>query len=161
MTTNIIAFYGHSKEWPYCFLSQFYRSPFVEDNEIFLCAEHYMMYKKALLFGDYSTSKLILQAKTPARAKLLGRSVKNFDSEIWDKYKEKYVFNGNLLKFSQNTSLRDLLISNNKYLVEATPNDLVWGNGLTVEETLQRSIGDWPGQNLLGKTLMKVRDVLQ
>ena len=161
MNTNIIAFYGHSPMHPHCFLSQFFTSPFVEDDEIFSCAEHYIMYKKALLFGDYETSQMILKAKNAATAKSLGRSVKDFDPVIWDKYKEKYVFNGNLLKFSQCTILRDVLTSNNKYLVEATPNDLVWGNGLTVEETLKRPIGDWPGQNLLGQALMKVRDVLR
>lgn len=43
-----------------------------------------MMYHKALLMGDKDVAARILQADTPAKAKKLGREVRNFDQMVWD-----------------------------------------------------------------------------
>jgi ribA/ribD-fused uncharacterized protein len=64
-----------------------------------------MMHKKALLFNDINTSKLILNTKQPRKQKELGRMVKGFDSKVWEENAEKIVYKGNYAKFTQNKNL--------------------------------------------------------
>lgn len=63
-----------------------------------------MMYWKAKIFNDEDTAILILKAKTPKEQKALGRKVKNFNTEEWNKVCKLIVYNGNYLKF-QHTSI--------------------------------------------------------
>lgn len=141
-----------------CF-SQWWKCSFVEDDITFCCAEQYMMYKKALLFEDYSIAKEILKTKNPKKIKELGRLVQNFDSKVWDEHKAEIVLQGNILKFSQNPELKDYLLgTGDKILVEASPYDRVWGVGLRKENSAICSPQKWKGQNLLGFALMEARD---
>lgn len=48
-------------------------------------SEHYFMYQKAIFFKDYETAEKIKQCIRPEEAKRLGRKVKNFDNEAWEK----------------------------------------------------------------------------
>jgi len=51
-----------------------------------------------------------------------------------------------------------LISTEDKHIAEASPYDSVWGTGLDIETTKQTLSSQWPGQNLLGKILMEVRD---
>jgi len=53
-----------------------------------------------------------------------------------------------------------LLMTGSKILVEASPEDCIWGVGLEENDPLILDEANWKGQNLLGKALMKVRDVI-
>ena len=69
---------------------------------------------------------------------------------------------GNYLKFSQHEDLKErLLATDNKILAEASPYDLIWGIGFRATDELALNEANWKGQNLLGKTLMSVRDSLK
>lgn len=46
-------------------------------------------------------------------------------------------------------------------LAEASPWDTIWGTGLRQTDPNIRNPSMWRGQNLLGKALMNVRDVLR
>ena len=142
--------------------SQFFPCTFSEDGIQYTCAEQYMMAKKALLFNDIKTYDKIMSLSNPYKIKALGRLVKNFDQEMWDKHKEDIVFNGNLLKFSQNKKLcKQLLATGDKEIVEASPTDTIWGIGLAKTDPAIYNKDNWKGTNLLGKAIMKVRDVLK
>lgn len=142
--------------------SQFFPCIFLEDGIQYTCAEQYMMAKKALLFNDIDSYNEILSLTNPYKIKALGRRVKNFDQKIWDEYKEDIVFKGNLLKFSQNQELcKELLATENKEIVEASPTDIIWGIGLAETDPDIYDKSKWKGTNLLGKAIMKVRDVLK
>lgn len=106
--------------------------------------------------GDDEVAMKILAATTPAAAKKLGREVRDFDQGVWDQNCEGVVERGNLLKFSQDKRLKEVLLgTGNREIVEASPNDRVWGIGFNSEEAVGRE-GAW-GENKLGKALMKVR----
>ena len=64
------------------------------------------MSKKALLFEDKETYQKIMNSSIPEEYKNLGRNIKNFSKEKWDKYKFEIAVKGNLLKFSQNDKLK-------------------------------------------------------
>ena len=143
------------------YLSQWYKSPFIESGINFNTAEQYMMFHKALLFGDTDIAEQILLEKQPSIQKELGKQVKNFDIDLWVKFREEIVIKGNLLKFQQNTSLFTLLVgTGNKIIVEASPVDRIWGVGLHYEDELILDEKNWKGLNLLGKCLMEVRSRL-
>ena len=144
------------------FLSQWQPCVFEIDGVTYNCAEQYMMHCKALLFGDTAMAERILSAGTPREQKLMGQRVQGFDSAVWEREREGIVFRGNTAKFSQNSGLRKkLLRTGDKTLVEASPHDIIWGIGLAADDPDALDPDKWRGQNLLGKTLMAVRERLR
>lgn len=141
--------------------SQWYPSTFVENGNTFKNAEMYMMYEKALLFGDQETAQKILKADHPSKAKKLGREVKGFNPKKWDEHKLDIVIKGNYLKFTQKEKLKEILLSTEgTRMVEASPYDKIWGIGLDEDDAKKVSESSWPGENLLGKALDEVRTTI-
>lgn len=120
-----------------------------------------MMHAKAMLFGDQTIAGQILDATDPGKQKALGRQVKGFDDTVWDTAKETIVHDISLAKYVQNKGLRRKLFQTHPALmVEASPMDTVWGIGLDEAEARETPPELWPGQNLLGKILTRVRVAL-
>jgi predicted NAD-dependent protein-ADP-ribosyltransferase YbiA (DUF1768 family) len=142
-------------------------------------AEHYMMYRKALLFNDPATGALILESTSPRDVRTLGRQVANFDEKIWIANRERIVEEGTRYKFTRPVSeeglrrgvnedadlmkpdtLRGLLLgTGEREIVEASPMDRIWGVGFG-EAKAEGNRGRW-GLNLLGKALVRVRGELR
>ena len=72
-------------------LSQWWPSPFTVDGARFATAEHYMMWRKSLLFDDSAIAEQILAAPHPHAAKALGRRVAGFDEQVWDEHRFSFV----------------------------------------------------------------------
>lgn len=139
--------------------SNWYPSDFKIDNFQYCCGEQYMMHQKALIFKDEFIASKILSTNDPKKAKQLGRSVKNFDSRIWDTHKYDLVKHGLRQKFIQNPILlQDLLNKRGKIFVEASPFDRIWGIGYS-EKDAMKNISTW-GENLLGKILTELSEEL-
>lgn len=161
---KFVFFWGHESSksgvTASCF-SQWYESPFVIDGQRYPTAEHFMMAKKAALFGDHKTREQVLKASTPNEAKALGRQVQGFNAEIWLQNRFSIVVRGNQAKFAQNVELRQFLKqTQSRILVEASPVDNIWGIGLARDDEKASNPNLWCGLNLLGFALMQVRDVL-
>ncbi|KAK5002616.1 hypothetical protein LTR60_007055, partial [Cryomyces antarcticus] len=125
---------------------------------------HYMMYHKSLLMSDRTTADKILASSTPAEAKALGREVGSkegkFNQTIWDENCDQVVEEGNWLKFSQSERLGKVLVgTEGREIIEASPNDKIWGIGWNSEEAMDH-VDEW-GENKLGKALMRVRERLK
>lgn len=143
-------------------LSQWWMEEFWSVAHNYCCMEQFMMAQKAELFGDEEIRKQILESQTPDHIKALGRKVRGFDQELWDKAKYAIVLNGNWCKFSQNRRLQSFLLSTgDSVLVEASPYDTIWGIGLSADSPDAQDPQRWCGQNLLGFALMEVRDELR
>eukprot|EP01088_Endostelium_zonatum_P017498 TRINITY_DN5196_c0_g1_i1.p1 TRINITY_DN5196_c0_g1~~TRINITY_DN5196_c0_g1_i1.p1 ORF type:complete len:177 (+),score=53.57 TRINITY_DN5196_c0_g1_i1:37-567(+) len=149
-------FFWHG--WP----GQWYPSVFVgEDGTKYVCAEQWMMAEKARLFKDEDMRKEILATDKPKKMKALGRKVRNFDGEVWDKNARDIVYRGNVLKFSQNPELKQKLIATgDKILAEASPLDKIWGIGLAASDKNARDQKLWKGKNWLGECLMRARETI-
>lgn len=140
-------------------LSNFYPCKFEFNGKTFNFSEQCFMYQKAMLFNDFEIAKQVLNETDVRKIKALGRKVKNFNNELWDKHKEDFMFNACYAKFSQNDKLKDFLLSTgNHEIVEASPVDNIWGIGFSSDNAME-NVDKW-GQNLLGKVLMKVREDL-
>lgn len=140
--------------------SQWYMSPFHIEGITYNCCEQYMMWSKAMLFGDSCNAKLILNEKNPYIQKCIGRKVKNFDDKVWIEKRMGIVRDANMAKFKQNKRLFDMLLSTkNEDIYEASPYDKIWGIGVNKKRAI--SEGKWKGINLLGISLMDVRNSLR
>lgn len=127
----------------------------------FYCTEQYMMYCKAMLFGDYKTAEKMKQKEHPNNYKKWGREVKNFDKELWEKNCKQIVYRGNFAKFTQNARLlNELFNTKGTTLVEASPYDTIWGIGLKEDDQRAHSRDTWLGTNWLGEILTELREDL-
>ncbi len=139
-------------------LSQWWPSVFTVDGVRFGSAEHYMMWRKALLFGDEEVAARVVTASHPRQAKMLGRRVRGFGEETWAAQRYGIVVEASLAKFGQRTELRDFLVgTGDRVLVEASPTDRVWGIGLAATDERAADPARWRGLNLLGFALMEAR----
>jgi len=139
-------------------LSQWWPSPFNVDGRDYATAEHFMMWSKAMLFGDRDCAAKVLGTQHPSEAKALGRKVKPFDEAVWGRARFGIVVNGSIAKFSQHEDLKAFLLgTGNRVLVEASPVDRVWGIGLAATDPAAGDPAQWRGTNLLGFALMHAR----
>ena len=159
-------FWGHTASTPgkvgkEC-LSQWYYAPFIIAGIKYPTAEHYMMAMKAQLFRDMNSLEKIIKAASPSIAKALGREVAGFNEEKWSSNAFNIVVEGNFGKFSQNKiAMEYLLGTGSRVLVEASPNDKIWGIGLSQDNPFAEQPVKWKGQNKLGFSLMEVREKLK
>ena len=157
---KIIGFHNPSED--YGFLSNWYLSDFRIDGIDFSSMEQYMMYEKALCFGDEKIAKEILAERDVARIKELGRLVSGYDDHIWNGVRQIVIYEGLMAKFSQNDSLKSkLLDTKDCTLVECAVKDRSWGIGLSMTDQRRFIPSEWQGHNYLGYALMMVRDKLK
>jgi ribA/ribD-fused uncharacterized protein len=143
-------------------LSQWWPSVFTVDGVRFATAEHYMMWRKAQLFGDEEAARRIVVASHPRQAKMLGRRVRGFDEQTWAERRRSIVREASVAKFGQRPELREFLIgTGERILVEASPTDRVWGIGLAATDERTADPARWRGLNLLGFALMEAREQLK
>lgn len=143
------------------FLSNWYLSAFSADGITFSSMEQYMMYKKAVCFGDDEIAAQILKTKDVAKIKALGRMVAGYDDKIWNGIRQIVVYQGLMEKFTQNDELKNELLKTGKsVLAECAVKDTVWGIGLSMRDPDRFEMTKWKGQNLLGYTLMMVREAI-
>lgn len=142
--------------------SNWYPSKFTIDGINFTRGEQYMMYKKAMMFGDTEIAHKILNTDNPKEQKDLGRQVRNYNDEVWSANRVDIMVHGLFEKFNQNPFLKKALLdTGDTELAEASPFDLIWGIGYTEDKPEAKDKSKWRGQNLLGIVLMKVRDEIR
>jgi ribA/ribD-fused uncharacterized protein len=163
---DYIFFWGHTnkglKPVGEFMLSQWYYSPFSVNEIVYKTAGHWMMARKAYLFGDRDAFKKIIQADRPEDVRAICQKIKGFDELKWSEWKYEIVKEGNFHKFHQNKKLRAYLLNTREsILVEANPVDEIWGIGLANDSKFAKNPYTWNGLNLLGFALMEVRDYLK
>ncbi|WP_027780571.1 NADAR family protein [Paraburkholderia caledonica] len=153
---NFTAFFGADDVF-----SNWHPCRFTYHDVAFSSVEQFMMFTKAKLFSDEKSAARILATRDPMTQKMIGRKVAGFDQQIWVAKRESIVFVGCREKFAENPGLRSILLATAPTeLVEASPYDLIWGIGLGERDPRLTDRSQWRGQNLLGITLMRVRDAL-
>lgn len=136
-------------EGEYFFLSNFYQSPFTfkegEDEFIAKTVEHYFQYAKT---PSMEEGIEILNAKTPGKAKQLGRNCHL--RKDWEMIKDDVMLFALREKFSNPELRNKLLATGDEKLVEGNWwRDTYWG------------VCEGIGQNKLGKLLMQVREEIK
>ena len=152
----------HNPDEAYGFLSNWYLRKFSVDGIVFSSMEQYMMYKKAVVFNDSLIAEEIMKSDDVALIKALGRKVAGYNDSVWNGMRQVIIYKGLIEKFRQNEELKDeLLATDDCILAECAVKDTIWGIGLSMNDERRNDPGAWKGQNLLGYTLMLVRDELR
>lgn len=145
--------------WGKCVYSNWHPSKFVVDGFTYNCSEQYLMAGKARLFNDMDAMEEILKSDDPGYQKSVGRGVRGFDKAVWGAHALGIMYEACRAKFEQNPDmLKELIATGTRTLVEASPEDTVWGIGLHWKSKLCDDPKNWKGTNWLGETLTKVRD---
>ena len=153
---TLIPFWRESGPLGCC--SNWYPADFDFRGTRFATSEHWMMWQKARVMGDFASADAILCAPHPRDAKDLGAKVAPYDGALWDAVREQLVYYGVREKFLQNERERNLLLATGSaVLCEASPYDRIWGIGLGAGNPDHARVEKWRGRNLQGRVCMRVR----
>lgn len=137
--------------------SNFYPAEFMLEGTEFKHVEQYYQHSKAIHHNEIETAERIMRLSNPRRIKTLGDGIES--NPAWMDQRMMTFYRGIKAKFDQNWPLQDGLISSQgKQLYEATT-DTYFGCGISFESKRWTS-RDWPGENVAGLILMKVREEL-
>ena len=131
------------------------------DGFRFPTSEHVFMYIKAKTFRDDEIAEQIKNAPDPKTAKNLGRKVRGFNEKVWEQRRINAMKTAVQHKFNASPEFRNELLKEkyrNKIFVEASPYDFIWGIGMSTSNPNVNDERKWPGLNLLGNILTKLRD---
>lgn len=123
--------------------------------------EQFLAYKRAKLSGQKPLIQKALQAQDPVEAKSILNTLRADHYEEWKKEAPAIALEGLQAKFKQNPALAEYLRNTTPLTLGEASTNQVWGVGLTLvnENALDKSKWNKQG-NLLGRSLMKVRDQL-
>ncbi len=156
------ALFFQSPDGPFGFLSNWYISPFELNGIRFSSAEQFIMYSKCTAFGDADSAKAVLETDDPARQQAIGRKAKGYNGNVWAGMRQMVAYEGLTAKFGQNEELkRKLTDTGDAVLVECSGSDRVWACGIRPDDERRFDASLWDGTNILGFTLMHVRDRLK
>lgn len=135
---------------PYGWLCALSPHPVLLDGIMWPTAEH--AYQAQKFAGHPAIQKEISETPDPLAAKAIAAREKHLRPADWHPEKSQEAFRrANTAKFAQHADLAALLLATgDAELIEASPNDDVWGIG-----------PDGTGQNWCGKILMRIRDGLR
>lgn len=138
-------------------LGNWARTPMEYDGKKFFSSEQLFMYLKAKLFGDEEIADKISHAKTSKETKDLGRLVKGFKQDVWDKEKFSIMYKACQVKAKYTKEFRDTLYQYKDHtFVECNPYDHIWAIGLSEDDDRVLDEKNWDGENLLGQVLTKL-----
>lgn len=143
---KVIRFYRVSEQ--YGEFSNFAPYPIKIKGKEWSTSEHYFQAQK---FAGTKHEEAIRLTKSPMIAARMGRDRSKPLRKDWEQVKDDVMYKAVKAKFTQHLSLRSMLLSTgNLEIIEHTANDSYWGDG-----------GNGSGKNMLGKTLMLVREELR
>lgn len=146
----------------YTVFSNHFPAEFKVDDIKFSNVEQFLAYKRALMTDQQQVIQKALNASNPADAKSILNSLKEDHQVEWEANRATWAKEAIRAKFAQNLHLKEQLLKTaDKQLGEAS-RDGVWGIGLDLDNPKVLDFANWPQSgNLLGKTLMAVREELK
>jgi len=146
--------HGELSNWYICYFR-------LDAETTYSSGEQMIMHQKALMFNDLRTAQSIMSTNNPTLQQQQGRMVRGFDEAVWAKHRAAVLLDCLRCKFTQNPSLAGKLMATHpRHLAEASTTDQVFGIGLKPTDARAWDPEQWRGDNLLGRTLERVRSEL-
>jgi len=135
------------------------RNKFMVNGVWFSSMEQFIMYCKAMFFGDLEIAHQILTTDNCQEQKMLGRTVRNFVQKEWYARIEGWYLKGLIARYEYNPhDIKLLLATGTTILAEATRKDTIWACGLDEDDDDVQFEWKWRGSNLCGKGNQAARD---
>lgn len=153
MIKGMLCFEGSSS-----YLSSSFPTPIKMNDNYFSSADQAFYYQKALFAGRTDYGKDILECDNPKSLKKMG--IKIEQSDEWEEKQLRILTGIFILKFEQNSSLLDKLISTKDTPLLYCDTDEYWGTGRVLDSDEWDKTNDVPGRNIIGTILSNVRSRL-
>lgn len=141
--------------------SNHFSSDFTIEEIHFSCIEQYLAVQKAHMADDKTLAKEAMDSSDPADHKVVLNKLRTVVAEKWTEKAPSFIKAAAKAKFSQNHHLTKFLLDSHPLRIGEASRDTFWGIGLSLENPDVLDTTKWaPGGNLLGKTLMAVREDL-
>lgn len=153
---QVVIFFGKDSRF-----SNHYHSKFEIHGITYSSIEQYLAEKRAILADRQDLKEKAMASDDPVEAKRILNALHGDRSdEEWENQRRDILFDGLMAKFVQNDDLRQYLLSTQKRTLGEASRNKTWGIGLTLADNGRLNPRNWSGENLLGTTLMEVRDRL-
>lgn len=131
------------------------------EGRSFVGVEQYLAVHRAYLSRNRSLAREAMETKDPADHKVILNRLRKEHIEEWKEKAPQLILAASRAKYSQNQLLKNLLISTNQLRIGEASRDSFWGIGIPLENADALDTSKWAMHgNLLGETLMKVREEL-
>lgn len=154
--SKVVVFFGKESRF-----SNHYPSTFTIDDTKFTSMEQFLAHSRARFADDQQLMDKVLQSPNPADAKKILNLLREAPGQpAWEVERHDILHAGLLAKFRQNTDLKEYLISSKERQLGEASRNMFWGIGMTLADRDRFNVALWKGDNLLGRTLMEVRQIL-
>lgn len=135
--------------------SNFFPASFVIEDYEYANVEQYFQFTKATECGYDRLARKVLLKDNPWYCKTMGgRATVNNN---WKSMRLRTLYKGIFAKFDQNGPLKQVLMDTEGLNLYEATTDLYWGCGIDIDSDKWDS-GEWHGENVCGKILVKVRE---
>lgn len=131
-----------------------HKREFQENGVTYTCIEQYLIATRAQTFEDAEAKTAIMEMDKPAAMKRV--RVQNFNKQTWNDHEIEVLERALKLRYEQNEDLKELL-------KDTGPNgtkDKFWGCGVPINSPDITDPSKWPCRNMLGTSLMNIRNNL-
>lgn len=154
--SKVVVFFGKASRF-----SNHYPSPFTTDDSDFSTMEQFLAHSRARFANDQLLMDKALESPDPAEAKRILNRLRGAPGQTeWEEERHDILLSGLLAKFRQSEDLREYLLSSKERQLGEASRNSTWGIGMTLTNKDRFNVNCWSGGNLLGKTLMEVRQIL-
>ena len=133
------------------------------DNIKYNCVEQYLQGAKAALFDDDISHAKIMRETNPYCMKKLSGKIRNFNLDRWKAVRKQAALKGVRAKYSQNRTLRDILVSTGEVTIAESSTDSYWGTGVQLHDKNSLDTRHWmlTDSGVMSEILMRVRQELK
>lgn len=146
----------------HAFMSNHHLSDFKIEGDTYHSVEQYLAVCRAKLAGNQPLINRAKASQDPIQAKHILNALREDHPEVWDEKVKDTIMEALRAKFSQNRSLRDKLCNTGQLTLGEASKNPRWGIGMDLSDEEVLNTEKWlKDGNLLGKSLMEIRDELQ
>jgi ribA/ribD-fused uncharacterized protein len=165
MEDRPIIFFSSSDSESHGFLSLDWRVDIALRGTTYHSARQALSVELAKLFNDQAHIRSFMEMDSPEGIRYALEDVPgdaNANRTKWTTETIRLLYEIHTEKFTNYPALSaQLLETRNAILASTEPNDSLLGIGLSEENPIAKNPKQWTGQNLLGRSLMDIRDLIQ